>query len=140
MKYYIYHIPGIKIGCTRDFKIRNYNNMRQYSIESVLLETIEGPNTPEFWQIVGDREWELADQYEYTRGTHYKSMCERSQHPRTQAQIERASKFYKLTKEIADQIREEYSTTKTSHRKLAIKYNINKYSIGRIVNNQGYLI
>ena len=140
MIYYIYEVPTEKIGATRDFKIRSYNNIRQYSIESIVIETMEGPNTPEFWQIVGDREWELADQYGYSRGTHYRVMCERAQRPRTQAQIERASKFYKLTKEIADQIREEYNTTKTSHRKLAIKYDINKYSIGRILRNQGYLI
>ena len=33
---------------------------------------MEGPNEPEFWQLVGDREWELADLYGYPRGTHYK--------------------------------------------------------------------
>ena len=33
---------------------------------------MEGPNTPEMWQVVGDREWELADEYGYPRGVHYR--------------------------------------------------------------------
>ena len=156
MTYYIYHIPGIKIGCTKDFESRSKQNFNKYQIEPILIETMEGPDIEEFWQVVGDREWELAEQYGYNRGRHYVYMRLKGVKPRTQKQLNQitiwssthqgnngkigAPKLYKLTKEIADQIREEYNTTKTSHRKLAIKYDINKNSIGRILRNEGYLI
>ena len=72
--YYIYHVIGSKIGATSDLENRNNYNRNRYQIEPIVLETMEGPDTPEYWQIVGDREWELADLYGYDRGTHYLQM------------------------------------------------------------------
>ena len=154
--YYIYHVPGIKIGATKNWKRRRLRNFRKYNIDPIIIEIIEGPDTPEMWQIVGDREWELADQNDYTRGTHYKVMAKKSSKPRTIKQLQQihkdfathdgtngrvgAPKLYKLTKEIADIIRLEYANENTSHRKLALKYDINKHSIGRILRNIGYLV
>jgi len=75
MKYYIYHILGFKIGATHDWKKRTIRNKSNYpNSEMVLLETIEDDYNIEAWQRVGDREWELADEYGYPRGTHYKMM------------------------------------------------------------------
>ena len=71
--YFIYHILGIKIGATCDRIKRFRENFNLYQIQPIILETMEGPNTPEMWQVVGDREWELADQYGYPRGEHYRS-------------------------------------------------------------------
>ena len=72
--YYIYHINGVKIGATKDWNRRLKQNRAFYgsNTEMIELETIEGPDTESFWQVVGDREWELADQYGYHRGPHYK--------------------------------------------------------------------
>lgn len=42
----------------------------------------------------------------------------------------------KLTQEIADQIRQEYKTTKTSYEKLGEKYNISKSTIADIIKNR----
>ena len=157
MVYYIYEVPGIKNGATKAWKYRKVYNFRKYEIEPILIETMEGPDVLEMWQVVGDREWELADLNGYRRGGHYVKMRLKGIKPRTQKQLDQihnswanasngnngkigAPKLYKLTKEIADQIRKEYNTTKTSHRNLATKYNISKQSIGRIVRNQGYLI
>jgi len=70
--YYIYHVPGIKIGATKDWETRRVYNFETYNIEPIIVETMEGPDNEDMWQIVGDREWELADEYGYDRGTHYK--------------------------------------------------------------------
>ena len=154
--YYIYEVPGHKIGATKNFNRRYRQNFAKYTIEPIILETIEGTNTPEMWQIVGDREWELAEQNGYIRGTHYLKMVQKGLKSRTEKQLQQiqrnlathdgtngkigAPKLYKLNKEIADQIRIEYNTGICTHRQLALKYNISKQSIGRIVRNIGYLI
>tara|TARA_R110000868_G_scaffold223992_1_gene475845 strand:- start:324 stop:788 length:465 start_codon:yes stop_codon:yes gene_type:complete len=72
MRYYIYEVPGEKIGATADLKRRNKFNINKYQIEPIIIETLEGPDTEDMWQVVGDREWELADHYGYNRGKHYK--------------------------------------------------------------------
>ena len=78
--YYLYRLVnsliGDKVGATMDFNKRSIDNMVKHGSQSIItvLETMEGPNTPEYWQVVGDREWQLADEYGYPRGTHYKIM------------------------------------------------------------------
>tara|TARA_R110000803_G_scaffold85050_1_gene151322 strand:- start:167 stop:676 length:510 start_codon:yes stop_codon:yes gene_type:complete len=72
MVFYIYEVHGIKNGATNDRIKRFRENLNKYQIEPVIVETMEGPNIPEFWQVVGDREWELADLNGYPRGTHYR--------------------------------------------------------------------
>ena len=54
--YYIYEVLGIKNGVTIEWDKRSQQNFDKYGIHPVLIETMEGPNEPEFWQIVGDRE------------------------------------------------------------------------------------
>ena len=77
MTYYIYEIPGIKNGATIQWDKRSLDNFEKYSVMPILIETMEGPNETEFWQIVGDREWELADLNGYARGTHYRAAREK---------------------------------------------------------------
>ena len=61
--YYIYHIPGIKIGCTKNIKARM---LAQGFTEWEILETHE-----DGW-IAGDRELELQKEYGYTvDASHY---------------------------------------------------------------------
>ena len=74
MIYYIYEVPGHKNGATKNWKARKTYNFRKYGIEPILIETIEGPDVLETWQVVGDREWELADLNGYKRGDHYKTI------------------------------------------------------------------
>ena len=88
MTYYIYHIPGIKIGATKNLKSRLRYNFRKYQIEPIVIETIEGPDIEEFWQVVGDREWELADLYGYDRGDHYRVIRKK---PKKEAQVRAGS-------------------------------------------------
>ena len=71
--YYIYHVPGVKIGATKDWDARSQYNFNHYGVEPIIVETMEGPDNEDMWQIVGDREWELADQNGYERGEHYRA-------------------------------------------------------------------
>lgn len=80
MIYYIYEVPGHKNGATKNWKARKTYNFRKYGIEPILIETIEGPDVLETWQVVGDREWELADLNGYKRGDHYKTIRIKSTH------------------------------------------------------------
>ena len=83
--YYLYRLQESilfdKCGATNNWDQRCTDNRREHGSQCIitLLETMEGPNTPEYWQIVGDREWELADEYGYPRGTHYRRARERRQ-------------------------------------------------------------
>ena len=72
--FYIYEVPGEKNGATKDWEARSQYNFDTYNIYPILIETMEGPDIPEFWQIVGDREWELADLNGYRRGEHYRDI------------------------------------------------------------------
>lgn len=78
MIYYLYRLQNSlkfdKCGATTDWDKRCRDNRTSHGVQSIIteLETMEGPDTPDFWQIVGDREWELADLYGYPRGTHYR--------------------------------------------------------------------
>ena len=78
--YYLYRLVNSlifdKCGATQHFRKRCNKNYQTHGSQSIItiLETMEGPNTPEYWQVVGDREWELADEYGYPRGDHYRSV------------------------------------------------------------------
>ena len=75
--FYIYEVIGHKNGATIEWDKRSRENFEKYGIMPILIETMEGPNEPEFWQIVGDREWELAEQNGYPKGEHYRSAREK---------------------------------------------------------------
>lgn len=157
MIYYIYHVPGNKIGATKDYEKRREYNFNNYSIEPIIIETMEGEDTPEFWQIVGDREWELADQYGYERGTHYKVMRSRALNGFLN-ESKRSIGFTKescikggktslgkpnlacrkLSKEDADEIRSKYIPRKYDQKRLAEEYNVHVNTIKRIIKRTFY--
>lgn len=67
-QHYIYHIPGRKVGCTRNIEKRK---VRYLEIEGkvplmLIKEIIIGTS-----QEAGDREWYWADKFGYPRGVHY---------------------------------------------------------------------
>ena len=93
--YYIYEVPGHKNGATMQWDKRSNQNFDKYGIRPVLIETMEGPNEPEFWQIVGDREWELADLNGYPRGTHYRVAREKRHVNHTEETKRKISNFQK---------------------------------------------
>ena len=69
--FYIYHVPGYKVGATTSYIRRSAWNFRRYGVEPYIIDELELPDTPENWQIVGDLEWEYADEFGYDRGQHY---------------------------------------------------------------------
>jgi hypothetical protein len=70
--FYIYEVPGHKNGCTTEWQKRSQYNFSMYGVWPILIETYNYPDEPEYWQIVGDREWELAEKNGYSKGAHYK--------------------------------------------------------------------
>lgn len=97
MKYYLYKLTNSvkfdKCGATNNWNQRCIDNRIQHGIqcEITIIEIMEGPNTPEFWQVVGDREWELAELYGYPKGTHYRVARERRPVFTKEAQLKGAS-------------------------------------------------
>ena len=88
--YYIYHIPGIKIGCTTNLK----NRMAQlnYTEYEVLEEHLDG------W-IAGDRELELQKEYGYDIDpVHYMIKLRQLESGRTKESYERAAQKTKGVK------------------------------------------
>ena len=71
--YYIYHIPGIKVGCTKDLKSRTYQNKREYGhqITVELVATIPDKETAKWY------EKDLAQYYGYPVGQLYGNQPDR---------------------------------------------------------------
>tara|TARA_R110002153_G_C12975693_1_gene461909 strand:+ start:62 stop:529 length:468 start_codon:yes stop_codon:yes gene_type:complete len=75
MTYYIYKLEGDKCGATHLWDKRFSENYDTYNNNNMsVLETYEGEDNEDTWQIVGDIEWRYADHFGYSRGTHYRSI------------------------------------------------------------------
>ena len=154
--YFIYEVPGHKNGATNQWEKRSRQNFNKYGVMPIVIETMEGPNEPEFWQIVGDREWELADQNGYPRGEHYRAArerrpiwsdetrltfnSERAKHARSfvknpgcqtpESRAKLAKSKTKYSEEFKRQIKSEWIPNKKGHTKrLAEKYNLSPGTI-----------
>jgi len=147
--YYIYHIPGKKIGCTNNIKRR----MRQQGFtEWEILETYE-----DGW-VAGDREIELQKEYGYpVDTTHYMISIQNrfkwndnARHIFTLEERSEAGKIggsktgavngkvnRKITFENAQKIRE--LKGKVTQRKLAEQHGVTTQTIKRIHQNKTYL-
>jgi hypothetical protein len=66
-KFYIYHLPGKKVGCTSNPAQRFATYRAQgWTGKIIILEELNcGPTE------AGDREWQWADHFGYKRGWHY---------------------------------------------------------------------
>jgi hypothetical protein len=65
----IYHIPGRKVGCTKnlEYRMRVYEWAEGASPEIEILEELHDKTDKE----AGDIEWQWADKFGYSRGVHY---------------------------------------------------------------------
>jgi hypothetical protein len=151
--YYLYEVPGEKNGATKDWKARRRYNFNRYQVEPILIETMEGPDTEDMWQVVGDREWELADLNGYKRGEHYLAIRIKSNHNNrvngfplnapslgglAGAGRENGKKMRTANKEQAEEVRAKYSTGNYTYRSLANESGISRGTISRILNNPNY--
>ena len=143
--YYIYHIPGIKIGCTQHYPQRCID---QGFEDYELLESYD-----DGW-LAGDVELKLQKEYGYTIDScHYmisiqnlKPWNKESTH---KGNVTKKSKGTlgkawtlnrKLTIEQAEEIRYKYSNTKTSYKKLGAEYGVTHGVIYSILKNNSYKI
>ncbi len=158
MTYYIYEVAGEKIGATKNWNNRQFANRSKYGQDIIItiVETMEGPDTEEFWQVVGDREWELADQYGYDRGEHYLTALQKLEGNRVKFNSEtgraaalkvrnfvnrgktKSTWLHTLTHDEVINIRAKYIPRKYSQSRLAKEYNVSQGTIYRIVNNLIY--
>ncbi len=130
IKYYIYHIPGIKIGVSKDPK--NRVKRQGYTNYEILEEHID-------IDLVSTREIELQIEYGYGRdnGLLYSKTHNIKRKGFTKEQrIKGLKARIKITAEMADEIREKYSTGNYTTRKLAEEYNISTYPVKKIIKNQ----
>lgn len=65
----IYHIPGRKVGCTKDLngRLKYYGYKESIVPELIILEKLYNKTDQE----AGDIEWKWADKLGYKRETHY---------------------------------------------------------------------
>ena len=147
--FYIYEVPGIKNGATKHWETRRAYNFNRHQIEPIIIETIEGPNTIETWQVVGDREWYYADLNGYDRGTHYVQVILRASKggqkgclvtpvqmfttTESRAKGGRNSKANKLTPEQELEVVNKYIPRKYSQYRLAKEYGVSQPCINYII-------
>jgi len=147
MTFYIYEVVGDKNGATKNWKTRFSQNFSKYHIQPILIETMEGPDTEDMWQLVGDREWELADQNGYDRGEHYKTMRLKAlkidhslidYHSSTMLNARRksANTQTKFTKEQVLEIQSKYVPKKYTQGMLAEEYGVHIRTIRTILKNK----
>ena len=148
MTYYIYHIPGIKIGCTNQLEKRMSD---QGFTEWEILETHD-----DGW-LAGDREQELQKEYGLPVDTsHYMISIENRRRggiigglvakesgqlaaaQRKGSQKRNTHKRY-LTFDQAEEVRSKYKNGGYTWKGLAEEYGIPKCSIGRIIKYKTYL-
>ena len=120
--YYIYHIPGVKIGCTADIK------RRQYQLKQELLILEEHTDIYE----ASSREIELQKEYGYKVDTvPYYHACTLGY---------KGGKISKrpgsLTRKQGEEIKELYKDPWWSYYKIADEYNISEGSIAKVIKNK----
>ena len=135
--YYIYHIPGVKIGCTRTLKLR----MREQGFTDwAVLE-----QHSDIYEA-SSREIELQKEYGYGRDTpmpYWKTVLiaqnEETNFKKSNTTKGRPNDWQRvLTFEIAEEIRGKYLPKKYSMYKLSVEYNVSVATINRIVHNLMY--
>ena len=73
----IYHIPGLKVGCSRNLVGRIKKYPRHRTRHLVVLEELHDKTNQE----AGDIEWAWADRFGYERGPHYINTMEAAKAP-----------------------------------------------------------
>ena len=138
MEYYIYHIPGIKIGCTSQLK---YRLKRQGFTEWEILEThtdIYEASAREI-QLQKDYGLPVDKMLYYQKISHLTNKGNTYPDRKCPWNVERNKQSRKLTFKDAEVIRSKYIPHKYSMMQLAKDYNVSYLSINKIINNVTYL-
>tara|TARA_R110002050_G_scaffold144102_3_gene269523 strand:+ start:1860 stop:2333 length:474 start_codon:yes stop_codon:yes gene_type:complete len=154
--YLIYHIPGKKIGCTKDLYKRmsdqgftqweileEHNCIYEVSDREIQLQKDYGLPVDKvpYWQSVQNRrKWQPGDAPILTseRASYMRSCVKDKSRPKSKETREKISiSMSKLLKQ-ADEIRVKYIPRKYSMQKLAKEYNVSRSTISRIINKEFY--
>jgi DNA-binding XRE family transcriptional regulator len=145
--YYVYLIPGVKIGCTTDLEKRMND---QGFTEWEILWYADG--NYEFGWIAGDKEKELQELYGYRiDATHYqisrmnRFKLDGSQRTYVLTREDKAKGWKKIGKSTrkltfkdAEEIRRLYETGTILQKELAERYGISKPAISLIIKRERY--
>ncbi len=139
--YYIYHIPGVKIGCTTNLHYRLV--VQQNCTDYEVLEIHNDIN------VASQREIELQLNYGYGKDTinyvqtyshvlkradKYRGVPHSEKHKAKMSDAQRA-----FTPEQVVEIRQRYMSGNITQKELAKEYNIHKITIKRIIHGKrGY--
>ena len=132
MEYYIYHIPGVKIGMTNELEKRM---SAQGFTEWEILET-----HTDGW-LGGDRELELQAEYGYPVDTcHYMVTVNSMNIPKKKGlRVNNGGHRAVFTQEQAEEIRAKYTGKRGEQTLLAREYGVSRSIIFNIINNRSYL-
>ena len=137
MTYYIYHIPGVKIGCTKDLKTRmRVQGFTDWEILEEHTDIYEASN----------RELELQEEYGlpvdkmlyYQKLSHFTNTGNKYPNKKCPWNVEMNKRYRKLTLKDAKVIRSKYIPRKYSMMRLAKEYNVSYLVINKIINNLTY--
>ena len=141
--YYIYHIPGIKIGCTTNVPHRmqeqgftewehleTHTDIYEVSDREIELQKEYGlpVDTVPYWQAVENRpKWNDKTRYKWTKEEMNAAAIKGNKHKRN------------LTFKQAQEIRAKFVPRKYTHDMLAKEYMVNLIVIRKILYNQTYI-
>ena len=133
--YYIYHIPGVKIGCTNDLVKRMAD---QGFTNWEILEKYNNIYTASKREIELQKEYKLPiDAVPYWMSV--KNRRRFTDEDRAKGVKNRARKQRNLTFEQAQEIRSKFNNERGQQIGLAREYNVTRTTIRRILNNKIYL-
>ena len=137
MIYFIYHIPGIKIGCTSDLQTRmRVQSFTEWEILEEHTDIYEA----------SDREIQLQKDYGlpvdkmlyYQKISHLTNTGNKYPNRKCPWNVERNKQTRKLTFEVAEVIRSKYKPRKYGMMQLAKDYNVSYLVINKIINKVTY--
>ena len=137
MIYFIYHIPGIKIGCTSDLQTRM--RVQRFTEWEILEEHTD-------IYEVSDREIQLQKDYGlpvdkmlyYQKISHLTNTGNKYPNRKCPWNVERNKQYRKLTFKDAEVIRSKYKPRKYGMMQLAKDYNVSYLVINKIINKVTY--
>ncbi len=125
--YYIYHIPGVKIGMTKNYPQRCLDQgFTEYELTETHTDIMIGSER--------EKQLNLEHSYPWNDSQYYYLMVERGSNNKGNPNKHQR----KLTYKDAQEIRSKYIPRKYGYAKLANEYNVSIRTIQQIITNLTY--
>ena len=100
--YYIYHIPGIKVGCTNDIETRTYQNKKMYGedIEVVVIATTPDLNQANWLEKDLHQHYGYGELYSHESYSHMVELNKKSTEPQVRKKAGKSISKAKKGKEL----------------------------------------